>query len=118
MLTKEEWGQAELGNDEIAYKEYCNEASTLTWNFFRITLPFIIVYFVFFKILKWLLFSKILLGILTLLPLLTCLMFFLALFQLFSMPKNKWLKGTVFVHLIQYLMFLIQTVFYIKFVLL
>lgn len=117
MLTKEQWIVAESGNDEIAYKEYCESTSSLTIYVLKNLLPFIVIYFIFLKWLHLLLLSKIILGFFTLIPLFLCFGIIPAIISLFSLPRNKWLKYCMFSHLINYGLYLLQVIFYVKFVL-
>lgn len=103
MLSKEDITQIEQGNEEPAYREYCEVASNFTWFLFSYYLPLILFYLLFFKFLKFILFSKIIIGIAILPLLFLSLLFFVCIFQiLFALPKNKWLKFSAFIHLTQY----------------
>ena len=118
MITKEEWILAEQGNDEIAYKEYCNEAGNFTAYFFKCLVPFFIIYLIFYKFAKYILFSKIILGLFAIFPLILCPFFVVAIMGLFNLPKNNWLKYCTFIHIVQYGLCIFQVYFFIKFVLL
>ena len=117
MLTKEEWFLAESGDNCIAYSEfeYNTRALISTYTGFIFS---VIFYYICFLGFKWILASKIILGIVNLVNLPCVLLIPVAILGIFDIKsiKNKWLMETRYVLIYSTIVSSVSVFCYIYFV--